>query len=128
MATEQAVEAVPGPWKSKAQVYVICWYSFRKDVPSLAFSPLEAESSFASPESGRPVGGLYSIQIVRYQESPIGTYDELVISPGAFAHPVEAAGKSTEKKNLRITRIYVSSKNSCYNGRHSKPSARLRPF
>ena len=111
---------VPGPWKCKIQAYVIAWYSTSKELPSIAYSPLEAKSSFASPESGRPVGGLYNFQIVRYLESPVGQYDELLIAPGAFAYPVEADGKRKEKKNMRITRIYVSQRDTCYNGRYSK--------
>ncbi len=80
--------------------------------------------------SGRPVGGLYSIQILRYLDSPVGSYDELLVSPGAFAYPFEAEGggkKRKERRNLRITRIYVSSKEACYNGRLSKsPPAAAR--
>jgi hypothetical protein len=52
-----------------------------------------------------------SVQIVRYNNSPVGPYDELIYAPGAFHYP------GGEKPRLQITRIYVSSEASAYNGR-----------
>ena len=40
----------------------------------------------------------------------LGPYDELIWVPGAFTVP------QTGKKQRRITRIYVSAKESAYNG------------
>lgn len=48
---------------------------------------------------------------VRYEESPVGPYDELMISPDGFANPYEKATTG------RITNIYVSSRESVWNGR-----------
>lgn len=63
------------------------------------------------------------VQIVRYSESPVGPYDELVIMPGDFEVPVlngsgggeGNGGKKKVKKNTRITGIWVSQKDTCWN-------------
>lgn len=64
------------------------------------------------------------MQIVRYSETPVGPYDELVIMPGDFEVPVlnggdsggGSGGKKKVKKNSRITGIWVSQKDTCWNG------------
>lgn len=69
-------------------------------------------------------GGLAMVQIVRYSETPVGPYDELVIMPGDFEVPVlngsgggeGNGGKKKVKKNTRITGIWVSQKDTCWNG------------
>jgi len=59
---------------------------------------------------------------LRYTDTPVGPYDELMIAPAEHEYVVEE-GKNGETKrrrrNQRITRIYVSKKESCYNGRLS---------
>jgi hypothetical protein len=118
MAAAGPIKSVPGPWKCKVQCYVIAWFGGSRDpLPAVAYSPLEAASSFAGPASGLRDGGFQNIQIVRYSESPVGAYDEILICPGAFKYPVVKDGKVRERRNLRITRIYVSTKESAYNGR-----------
>ena len=61
------------------------------------------------------------VQIVRYSETPVGPYDELVIMPGDFDVPVLSGSggegvKKKVKKNTRITGIWVSQKDTCWNG------------
>lgn len=60
------------------------------------------------------------VQIVRYTETPVGPYDELVFLPGDFDVPVlngsGEGGKKEVKKNTRITGIWVSQKDTCWNG------------
>lgn len=63
------------------------------------------------------------VQIVRYTETPVGPYDELVFIPGDFDVPVlngtggEGEGvKKKVRKNTRITGIWVSQKETCWNG------------
>lgn len=51
------------------------------------------------------------ILIVRYEDSPIGPYDELIASSDGFANPFE---KGT---SARITNIYVNSQKSVWHGR-----------
>jgi len=80
-----------------------------EDVPSGNFDPLE-EQSRKEASGGNFQGGSGLVQIVRYTEGPVGPYDELIIVPGAFKNPVAPP-------SLRITRIYVSTLASVYNGR-----------
>ncbi|KAF8511272.1 hypothetical protein BU17DRAFT_97374 [Hysterangium stoloniferum] len=75
--------------------------------------PLKGASFFASKEAGEyragpPGSGL--IQIGRYTGGPVGVYDEIMYIPGEFDDP---AGTTSP----RITRIYVSTDVSLYNGR-----------
>ena len=49
-------------------------------------------------------------QIIRYTDTPVGAYDEFALLPGYFDSP--GGGKNT-----RITAIYVSQKDTLYNGR-----------
>lgn len=88
---------------------------------SFLYSPLEASSTFAKDKL---VGGLAMVQVIRYTESPVGAYDEFLMAPGAFEYDVEMErnGKIElgKKKNMRVTRIYVSQKDTCWNGRMSK--------
>lgn len=53
------------------------------------------------------------IQIVRYSDTPVGAYDELLLIPGNFEVP---SAKERGKARLRITRDYVSQRDTCYNG------------
>lgn len=121
------VKKAPAPWKCRAQVYAVYFYSSPKsktaaDIPTVAYSPLETASSFASSEAGRFDGGVGSFMIVHYSDTPVGPYDELVIIPGAYTYPVQDdKGKWVERKNPRATRTYVSQKHTTFNGRYSEP-------
>ncbi|KAL2021371.1 hypothetical protein VTK56DRAFT_7236 [Thermocarpiscus australiensis] len=64
------------------------------------------------------MGGLSMIQMIRYHETPVGPYDEIILMPGSFEYPVEDKdGKKAARRALRITRIYVSQKYTCWNSR-----------
>lgn len=53
-------------------------------------------------------------QIIRYRETPVGSYDELAILPGTFS----GVGRDSGKRNdSRITGIWVSTKETLVNGR-----------
>ncbi|KAH9961623.1 hypothetical protein BJV74DRAFT_787440 [Russula compacta] len=71
--------------------------------------------SALAPINGAPQwnGGLTGFVLVRYEDSPIGPYDELIVAAHGFANPYE---KSTSS---RITNIYVSSWQSVWNGRNN---------
>jgi hypothetical protein len=89
---------------------------------SFLYSHLEADSSFANNE---PVGGLGMVQVIRYSESPVGPYDELVMIPGNFKDAPDAKSTnrksgSSKRRNLMVTRAYVSQEKTCWNGRTSK--------
>lgn len=128
------VALAPGPWQCKGQIYWLL-LSPQRSLPHGAYAPLEAETPpIATNEVGEPTGkGVgASVMIVRYSETPVGTYieiqllegyadgqnigpyDELAYIPGAFTTP-----GGDGKPHLRITRIYVSESNpaTIYNGR-----------
>lgn len=118
------VKPTPAPWLCSAQVYSM--YLFNKasstalrDLEAVAYSPLERGSYFASTEAGRFVGGLGALMIIRYTDTPVGPYDELIICPRSYVYQMEENGKTLERRNLRISRIYVSSRASVFNGRKS---------
>ncbi|EGY21333.1 uncharacterized protein VDAG_02857 [Verticillium dahliae VdLs.17] len=116
---------VPPPWTLKGTVYLFAFWTTRSQAanpPSFAYSPLEASAGYATPEGSRHLGGLSMIQLIRYTESPVGPYDELILSPGFHEYTVEEAGRRVKKRNARITRIYVSQRQTCWNGRKSQCS------
>lgn len=112
-ASPTGIKIAPPPWSCK------CTYAFAFFQPAssglprdVAYSPLEASSAAFSAESeaGTYRGGLCMAQIIRYSETPVGAYDEFALLPGYFDSP--GGGKHT-----RITAIYVSQADTCYNGR-----------
>ena len=113
----------PSPWTLKGDVYILPFLASPSDItPELIYDPLEASSpSFAD---SKPLGGFAMVQIIRYSESPVGPYDELLLVPGNFEREKEdKKGKPVIKKNPRVTRIYVSQEETCYNGRASESSS-----
>ncbi len=55
-------------------------------------------------------------QIIRYSDTPVGTYDELALLPGYF-NGVGPEGK--KRKDLRVTGIWVSQEATLMNGRRN---------
>lgn len=109
----------PAPWAVKGDVYSlfllpILGIPLTNKLPTKAFPPLERK--FANATEGDFIGLLGTIQIIRYTDTPVGPYDELLIVPGYFGY--EQDGK--KEQNVRISRIYVSSKYAVYSGRVSK--------
>jgi hypothetical protein len=99
------------PWKCRFDNYWLPYYH-TGPLPSNAYAPIEAaHPSFSDPAlAGEFKGGWAMIQLCRYKESPVGLYNELIFIPGYFDVPGQ------NKKNLRITRIYVSQKDTLYHG------------
>jgi hypothetical protein len=84
---------------------------------SMAYAPLERGAPFGGAKWGMPSGGISMLQLIRYSETPAGAYDELVVVPGSFEYPAPGG----ERKHApRISRIYVSQRNTCWNGRKSE--------
>ncbi|KAE8365067.1 hypothetical protein BDV27DRAFT_127494 [Aspergillus caelatus] len=115
---EPTFNPAPSPWHDiRAQVF----FSFARanwadGLPQGSYGDLEASAPFSDPEkSGKFEGGFSLCMIVRYLESPVGPYDEILWAPGLFQDPRH--GESV--KRYRITRIYVSSVDSVYNGRRN---------
>ena len=139
-ASAPSMPAAPPPWTLKGEVYTFPLWVSRGEAREMAssssssggssyYSPLEARSGYASTPLSRPVGGLGAVQVLRYHDSPVGPYDELVVLPGGFAWRREdEAGRVVAKgAALKITRIYVSQRETCYNGRVSTCSPPAPP-
>ncbi|KAI9511454.1 hypothetical protein F5148DRAFT_1170605 [Russula earlei] len=120
------VPLAPAPWVLKTKLYLfttIIKPTNRDDpvlqgLPPGSYVPGETvHPSALAPIDGAPQwkGGMMSVVLVRYEESPVGPYDELIFVSVAdgFRNPYE---KGTSG---RITNIYVSSRGSVWNGRRN---------
>jgi hypothetical protein len=120
---------VPSPWTLKGDAY---WFFPSPTLlpwspPELPEGAYQATAATSAERHGRFVGGLANIQLVRYTESPVGPYDELLYVPGSFEMPAglgdgdgdDGGGRRSNKAALRITRIYVSTLASTVNGRRN---------
>ncbi|KAL8747244.1 MAG: hypothetical protein Q9190_000863 [Brigantiaea leucoxantha] len=105
------VKIAPPPWKCRYTAYVGAFYlSTSSELPrDLAYDPIEASSSVVT-DTLKWKGGIAMIQLLRYNETPVGPYDEIAIMPGGFQLPNGDTHSS-------VTRIYVSQRDTCYNGR-----------
>lgn len=119
--SDSNIPSVPPPWALKGDIYAFLFWTSRVqagNLPDMTYSPLEADSSFAKDQ--KPLGGLSMMQIIRYTDSPVGPYDELILAPGMFGYEKDDEnGRRVKGKGIKITRIYVSQKHTCYNGRKS---------
>lgn len=120
LSPERSLPLAPAPWTCKATVYVLSFYhSASSTLPlEIVYDPFElnAESFSSEKETGKYIGGLGFAQIVRYSESPVGTYDELAILPGFFS----SDGPDGKKRmDSRITGIWVSQEATLMNGRRN---------
>jgi hypothetical protein len=104
------IPEAPAPWTTKNEAYWLISH-LRSPLPEDIYDPLEAQSPACSAAEGQ--GGLTLIQIVRYSSTPVGSYDELLILPGYFK---VKGGKHDGKSRFRVSRIYVSQKETTYNG------------
>ncbi|KAL7818607.1 hypothetical protein V8C26DRAFT_420100 [Trichoderma gracile] len=115
------IRHIPPKWALRGDIYTFSFWtppSAARNLPEHAYSPLEGKTSFADEAYSRPVGGLSMIQILSYRDSPVGPYDEMLVAPGSFDwERTEEDGGKTRGSNPKITRIYVSTPNSCFNGR-----------
>ncbi|KAL7778273.1 hypothetical protein CFE70_004950 [Pyrenophora teres f. teres 0-1] len=95
------IELAPAPWTLKGTVYTVTFVPLSTRLPTKAYAPLERQ--YASAVEGKYIGILGQIQIIRYTDSPVGPYDELLIVPGFFKYNyTDASGKKEEKKNVRV--------------------------
>ncbi|KAF8483667.1 hypothetical protein DFH94DRAFT_690141 [Russula ochroleuca] len=116
------IPLAPAPWVLKTKLYLFATVlkpvhpedPILQGLPPGSYNPSETiHPSALAPVNGAPQwkGGLTSVVIVRYEESPVGPYDELIMTSDGFANPYE---KGTSG---RITNIYVSTRDSVWNGR-----------
>ncbi|RGP63331.1 hypothetical protein FSPOR_8699 [Fusarium sporotrichioides] len=85
--SDSNIPSVPPPWTLKGDIYAFLFWTSRAqagNLPDMAYSPLEADSGFAKDQ--KALGGLSMMQIIRYTDSPVGPYDELILAPGMFGY------------------------------------------
>ncbi|KAL3446440.1 hypothetical protein BJX65DRAFT_318884 [Aspergillus insuetus] len=87
-------------------------------LPPGAYHPFEtlhpeALQKLPGGKSQSREGWLKGVMIVRYQDTDVGPYDELILIPGRAVNP------HTGKAELRISTIYVSTDASVWNGRRN---------
>ncbi|KAI0350701.1 hypothetical protein OH77DRAFT_1430707 [Trametes cingulata] len=117
MSIASANEPVPAPWAVKAEAW---WFvtslghkpEVGETLPISYFPSQEKHLYQASTEEEAFRGGRGSITLIRYTESPIGSFDELAIAPGEFTNPYE-------QQSHRVTRAYVSSLRAVVSGRNN---------
>jgi len=118
--TPPSLPVAPPPWTCKSTTWVLPFYnSASSGLPlDIAYDSLEAGApSFTSQkDAGSYKGGLCMAQIIRYSDTPVGTYDELALLPGYF-NGVGPEGK--KRKDLRVTGIWVSQEATLMNGRRN---------
>lgn len=105
------LHVAPAPWKLKGRAWIFGLSGLRTkaNFPAGFSANYQAE---ALAGGGEFIGGLGLVQILSYSDSPVGPYDELIYAPGRWKY---ADGDSA----FRITRIYVSTKESTANGRRN---------
>lgn len=97
------VKAAPAPWTLSGQLSYLFIHGPR--------SIQEQFNENADPIRSPFRGGRGGVLLVRYTDSPVGPYDELILLPGCYQF-----GETTY---YRITQIYVSSMASVVNGRRN---------
>ena len=98
-----SVTTAPAPWTLDGQVA----YLFIQAPRSVQDGFNENVDPVRSPYSG----GYGGLLLVRYNDSPVGPYDELLLVPGSYTF--------RGVNYYRITQIYVSSMDSVVNGRRN---------
>ncbi|KAK6359842.1 hypothetical protein TWF696_000975 [Orbilia brochopaga] len=108
---EYGIEHVPGPWDCTGESWWFVSYPLtsKLQVHEGAINPLDFHEGVNDGFAGGP--GL--IMVIRYSDTPVGAYDELLYAPGFFNTP------NAPSSRYRITNIYVSSKETTYNGRRN---------
>ncbi|UPX13062.1 uncharacterized protein EKO05_0003590 [Ascochyta rabiei] len=108
------VQRLPAPWVLGAESYML--FLRLRELPRGLYDGLE--EAWGDDGLGTFEGGLGAVVIVRYTDTPVGPYDELMLIPGNFSVPQPPNSPlKIPKKALRIARIYVSQRTTTYNGR-----------
>merc|ERR1711862_127612 len=75
----------PAPWTLKCEAYGLPFKLKPGQLPPGLYHPLDTPPE--GPGNDDFQGGVGMIQIVRYHDTPVGPYDELLIIPGSYAVP-----------------------------------------
>ena len=97
------IKKAPAPWTLSGQSAYLFLHGTRSILPQF--------NENIDPEKTPFQGGKGGVLLVRYTDSPVGPYDELILFPGCFQF-----GDGTY---YRISQIYVSSIESVVNGRRN---------
>jgi hypothetical protein len=95
------VKESPPPWNLKGEGFILLYRFSQKEIQSDVFLSEKFKRSF--------LGGFGAVMIVDYKESNVGPYSELLFIPGTFRYE--------EKRKKTISKIYVSTRESIFNGR-----------
>lgn len=95
------VPLAPAPWSLTGTGYIL--------LMKLPATVLDDPRHTPPELRGKRCGGLATVMLVDYQDSPVGPYRELLYIPGKFQFGA--------RRYQSITRIYVSSMESVVNGR-----------
>lgn len=110
-----SITLVEAPWTIYGTGWAIPLLPVVGVLPNKTYSPLERSDSRTT--AGVYIGVVGALQIIRYSDTPVGPYDEFVLIPGEFTY---SGPDGLLESNLRVSRMYVSQKYTCYNGRASK--------
>ncbi|KWU41787.1 hypothetical protein RHOSPDRAFT_36675 [Rhodotorula sp. JG-1b] len=109
----------PAPWSLTGQGWIIPLHTHFSTtpipIPPAAYAPLERGTE--ADQSDRFHGGVGFVMLVRYKSSDVGPYDELIYVPGLFSRRSPSQQQQPVEYFPAITRIYVSTDESVYNGR-----------
>ena len=94
------IKIAPAPWSLTGDAYIMV-YKFSKDF-------VQEYGFLADYQQDRFLGYVGTVMLVDYKTSGVGPYRELLFIPGMFTFDW--------KKMFSITKIYVSSQDSVYNG------------
>lgn len=98
-----SIKDAPAPWNLTGSIAYLFLHGSRSVYDTFNENPDPVRSPFR--------GGLGGMLLVRYTDSPVGPYDELLFFPGCY--------QFGDKTYYRITQIYVSSLDSVVNGRRN---------
>lgn len=93
----------PAPWQLEGTGVIIFFPAHKQNVLSSPYIAEEDKISFR--------GGAGAVMLVHYEKADCGPYDELLYIPGFFEYK--------NRNYMRITKIYVSSKESVEWGRRN---------
>ena len=97
---ESNMKIAPAPWNLTGDAYIMV-YKFSKDF-------VKEYGFLADYQQDRFLGYVGTVMLVDYKTSGVGPYQELLFIPGVFTF--------NWKKMFSISKIYVSSRDSVYNG------------
>jgi hypothetical protein len=100
MEKPENINIAPAPWHLTGNAYIMV-YKFSK-------SFVEEQGFLADYQQDRFLGYVGTVMLVDYKTSGVGPYRELLFIPGMFTFDW--------KKVFSISKIYVSSHDSVYNG------------